>query len=685
MFLHIKLRYILFLIFTFISSVPVLILAIWFQQTEITMPAIIITLTVISLAGIFGWILAGKLSQPIQAIVDSTNIKSDNNNLSKAVTQQGFIPYEIKKLLESFNNMVDVIKQKNDIMIETENRLSEAQRIAHIGNWEWNIDHDSVWCSDEFYRICQISPNDISHNFKSFIDLIHPEDKKMLLTALKQVQKQGGRFKLNHRINLPNKKYCYVHQEGELKIDNKGIASKMIGVIHDITDLKQHQYELQHQANHDNLTNLPNRSLLVDRLKQETRRSARTNQSLALLSINLDNFKIVNDSYGHKVGDKLLQQAAVRLRSCIRESDTLARLSADEFSIILCDITNEEDCSIVADKINSSFKDPFVIDEHESFVGASIGITLYPNDSDNINTLIRNADIALYRTKEFEQNTFCFFKEEMDKEVTYKLNLCNDLRKAVDREEFTLYYQPIIDLKTGQISSAEALVRWIHPQRGFIPPDEFISIAEHNGIIGPIGEWVLQTACTTAAKWSEITPNPPRISVNLSVRQLQLGLTKEKVENIISLSKLDPKQLIFEITESLVINDADQAIAWMESVKQLGATFSIDDFGTGYSSLSYLKKLPVDILKIDREFINDVISDAEDSSLVKTIIAIGKNLNLKIVAEGVEQEDQLNYLNTLECDYIQGYYFSKPLPEDEFTKFLLNWNLDKKWLNVNSQ
>jgi diguanylate cyclase (GGDEF)-like protein len=654
------------------------------RTAEIRFVAFIITILGIAIAGAIGWILAGILSRPIQSIVDSIKLKSTEQNLSKAITQHRFIPFELKELLASFNHMVDVIKTKNNSMEESENRLSEAQRIAHIGNWEWNITQDAVWCSDEFYRICKISPVEFKNNFKSFLKLIHPDDKKMVLTTLKQIQKNGGRFKLNHKINLQGKEDCYVHQEGELILDNNGQACKMIGIIHDITDIKLHEHELQYHATYDELTNLPNRTLFIERLKQETRRSARNNKTLGLLSIDLDNFKIVNDSYGHVIGDKLLQQAAIRLQSCIRESDTLARLGGDEFCIILCDINNEDDCSLVASKINSSFKNAFLIDEHESFTGASIGITLFPNDNDDVNTLIRNADIALYRAKESEQNTFCFFKEEMDKEVTYRMSMCNDLRKAVERDEFTLYYQPIIDLHTGQISSAEALIRWIHPQRGFISPDEFITLAETNGVIAPMGEWVLQTACSTAASWSQIVANPPRVSVNLSVRQLQLGLTKEKVEAIITSTNLDATQLIFEITESLVINDTEKAIDWMKSIRQLGITFSIDDFGTGYSSLSYLKKLPVDILKIDREFINDVISDPESSSLVKTIIAIGKNLNLKIVAEGVEHEDQLNHLRSLECDFIQGYYFSKPLPVEEFDKLLATWNFNKNKKNINS-
>jgi len=581
--------------------------------------------------------------------------------------------------------MVDVIHDKTALMQETSNRLSEAQRIAHIGNWEWNIEQNSVWCSTEFFRICEIVPTEFAGNNQALIDIVHPEDRNKVNIALKQVKRRGGRFKLNHRIKLPKNKQCYVHHEGELHVGKNGKNRRIIGIIHDITDRKRYESEILHQANYDDLTNLPNRSLLIDRLKQETRAAKREGHKLGLLSIDLDNFKLVNDTYGHVIGDKLLKGAAVRLQSCIRDSDTLARLGGDEFSIILRDIKSEEDCSIVANKIILNFKNAFSIDGCESFVGTSIGITLFPNDSDDADILIRNADIALYRVKETEKNGYCFFKEEMDQEIANKMKLTNELHKALEHNEFSVYYQPIIDAKTGLISSAEALIRWKHPQRGFVSPDEFIPLAEQTGLIAPLGEWVLKTACFTAASWSKLTNSAPRISVNLSVRQLQLEFTKQDVENIIKQSGLDASHLIFEITESLVMHNSDEAIAWMNSVKELGVTFSIDDFGTGYSSLSYLKKLPVNNLKIDREFIRDIVDNQEDASLVKTIIAIGQSLRLKTIAEGVEDEQQLNYLRKMGCDYIQGYYYSKPIPADEFAKLLSNWKSDSKLLKFQQQ
>ncbi len=644
------------------------------RAEQIRQVAVFVAFLGIGIAGLIGWFLAGMLSRPIQSVVKSTKFNDENDRLSKVSTQYRFIPYEFIELLISFNRMVDVIRVKTAKIQVTSNRLSEAQRIAHVGNWEWNIHQDTVWCSEEFYRVCDILPTNFKGTYESILDLVHPDDKELLVHAINETQRSGKSFSLHHRIVLANNRECYLQHEGELHVDNDGSNPTIVGTIHDITASKNYEIELLHKATYDSLTDLPNRTLMIDRLAQEIRTSSRKKQKIGLLSIDLDDFKIVNDTYGHVVGDKLLQEAALRIQSCIRESDTLSRLGGDEFCVILCDIKDDSDCSIVAEKIISRITKSFLLDGYESFVGASLGISIYPHDSTDPNTLIRNSDIALYRVKETGKNNFCFYREEMDKEVKNRMGLINDLRKALVRDEFVLYYQPIIDLKTGRISSAEALIRWIQPVRGFVFPEEFISLSEQTGLIGPIGEWVMKTACENALTWADYVNVPPKVSVNLSVRQLKLGLTKERVEKIVSKSGLDAGQLILEITESLVMNDTDEVIAWMQSLRDIGISFSVDDFGTGYSSLSYLKKLPVNVLKIDREFIIDVINKEEDASLVKTIIAIGRSFGLKIVAEGVEDEFQLNYLKSQDCDFIQGYYYSKPLPADEFIKFLSDWD-----------
>jgi len=625
----------------------------------------------IAIAGLISWFIAGKLCLPINSIIQSTQQLQKGHGLKTVMVGFKYIPYELRNLVSSFNQMVIEIKEKGNYLQLTSQRLEEAQKIAHIGNWELDFDSDRLWCSDEFFNICNIDTKYFSGSYQELLELIHSEDRKLFENTIKKLRIEGGRFKIEHRIVSPHHDTRIVRHEGEVLNDKKN--SHIIGVIHDITEIYQYQEKLLKQANYDELTKLPNRNLLLELLNQEIIISSREKQKIGLLSIDLDNFKIINDTHGLLVGDKLLQNATKRLKSCIRESDTLARPSGDEFIILLRNISSEKDCVLIANKILDSFSQAFNINGIEAFTGASIGIAIFPTDTNEPVTLLRNADIALYRSKSSGKNSYCFFKKEMDDEISHRVHLTNDLRKAINQNELSVYYQPIVDLKSGKIKSAEALVRWQHPKHGFISPVEFIPIAEDSGLIGPLGLNVLKDACENAASWSRIIEEPPYVSVNLSVKQLKLGLTASIINDILVTSTLPPSHLTFEITESMVMDNIDESIEWMKTVKNLGVSFSIDDFGTGYSSLSYLKRLPVDVLKIDRSFIKDVLKNKEDASLVEIIIAIGKNLNLKLVAEGAEEEEQVNYLANLQCDSIQGYYFSKPLPAEEFVELIKNW------------
>ena len=635
--------------------------------------ALMITALGFSISGLLGWLLARKLSLPIQSVVNATQNMQRGHVLEQVNKNFKFIPYEIQCLVSSFNRMVIEIIEKSSYLEETSTRLAEAQRIAHVGNWELDFENNKLWCSDECYQICDISHENFEGSYDELLGMCHPDDRGIVESSINQARRQGSRFEVDHRIVLPNGSVIYVHHEGEMQVRGNDKHRHMMGVIHDVTERHEYEEKLSYQANFDLLTNLPNRSLFIDRLNQEIHSAERSNEIIGLLSIDLDRFKLINDSHGLIIGDKLLQEASQRIKSCLRKSDTLSRPGGDEFIVILKNITSEMDSSFIANKIIKVINDVFLIDGLKAFVGVSIGISNYPNDSRDPLSLIRNADIALHRAKQAGKNTFSYFKKEMDLEINTRLALSTDLRKSVSNNELSVYYQPIVDLKTGLISSAEALVRWIHPERGFVSPVEFIPIAEETGIIGPLGLFVLETSCKNAASWKKISDNPPRISVNLSVKQLKLGLSKDIVSEIISSSGLEPHQLTFEITESMVMNDMDNSIAWINSIKNLGVSFSIDDFGTGYSSLSYLKQLPVDVLKIDRSFISDVLNNDEDASLVETIISIGKNLNLKIVAEGAEEKEQVEYLAKSCCDYVQGYYFSKPIAADEFQDLLKNW------------
>ncbi len=437
-----------------------------------------------------------------------------------------------------------------------------------------------------------------------------------------------------------------------------------VAIFSDITRRKQDEAQIQRQANFDALTGLPNRSLFADRLAHSLRSARRENWLVALLFIDLDHFKSINDTLGHVVGDNLLQQVAKRLRSCVRESDTVARFGGDEFVVLLDDIKKASIAAKTAKKIIAALQVPFDLDGREGYIGASIGITLFPTDGQDGDTLLRNADMAMYRAKSAGRNNYQFFTDSMNQQMRDRAALEQDLRLALEREQLFLYYQPIVDFKTGRMTGVEVLLRWHHPTRGLISPNRFIPLAEEIGLIGPIGAWVLEHACTQAEHWQEAGLDL-HINVNLSTRQLALGLTPTYIADLLRTHQFSPKHLVLEITESLVLDKNAASLSWIHTLKDLGIRFAVDDFGTGYSSLSYLKRFPVDILKIDRSFVQDLPEDRNDAALVKAILAMAHSFGLEVVAEGVETCEQLRFLQAIDCRKGQGYLFSPPLPPEQ--------------------
>ena len=450
-----------------------------------------------------------------------------------------------------------------------------------------------------------------------------------------------------------------------------------ISLFSDMTKHKKYEEDIWHQANFDDLTGLPNRNLCLDRLNHEIQTAERNGNRLALLFIDLDRFKYVNDTLGHNSGDELLQTAAKRLEKCLRKGDTVSRIGGDEFVVILPKVNNEYSIERVAECIISSLSTPFHLsNQHEAIVSASIGITLYPFDGNNVETLLKNADTAMYQAKDSGRNTFKFFTDEMNKAVTEYMQLELELRKAVRNHNFCLHYQPVVSLTTGEIVGAEALIRWKHPTQGLIYPDKFISIAEETGLIEPMGEWVLQQALTDLNKWHNLG-YMLHVAVNVSSRQCKQN-SQEPIAKVITkalmANNLEPGYLKIEITESLLMDDSQETIDTLHSIRDLGVAIHMDDFGTGYSSLSYLKRFPIDVLKIDRSFISGALDDKSDASLVEAVVMIGHSLNLKLVGEGIETQQHFDYLKGLGCDYGQGYHMSKPLEADQFIDFIKNIN-----------
>jgi diguanylate cyclase (GGDEF)-like protein len=434
---------------------------------------------------------------------------------------------------------------------------------------------------------------------------------------------------------------------------------------------KRYQVQLEHQANYDALTGLPNRNLLHDRLRQAVY-SQRSPRNIAVVFMDLDHFKFVNDSLGHGTGDKLLKSMGERLRAVLREGDTVGRVGGDEFVLILNDQSNEEVIFRAMQRISAKVSEPIMIDGKELYVTCSAGISLYPQDGRDVDTLLKNADAAMYRAKEHGRNNFQFYTSEMNERVNERLSLEAALRRALERREFLLYYQQKIDLRSGAIIGAEALVRWNHPEWALVRPARFVPLAEETGLIVPLGEWVLHEACRQAREWLDQGLGPGVVSVNLSVRQFrQEGLVRT-VSRILEETRLDPSQLEMELTESMVMQNVESAIATLQGLKSLGVALSVDDFGTGYSSLSYLKQLPFDTLKIDRSFVRDIGAgeDPDEGAIAQAIISLGHSLRLKVIAEGVETDAQVRFLKRHGCDEVQGFLYGEPVAPEDYAQLL---------------
>src|SRR6266852_1434977 len=432
---------------------------------------------------------------------------------------------------------------------------------------------------------------------------------------------------------------------------------------------KRYQEQLEHQANYDALTGLPNRNLLHDRLRQSVF-AQRYVRSIGVVFLDIDHFKFVNDSLGHNTGDKLLQKVSERLTQTVRDGDTVARLGGDEFILILNDQPGQEMIYRAMQRIINKVAEPIDVDGQELMVTCSAGISLYPQDGSDVETLLKNADAAMYQAKEKGRNNFQFYTAEMNRQVNERLQTETSLRRALERNEFELYYQPRINVSSGALVGCEALLRWQHPERGMLLPERFIALAEETGLIVPIGEWVLKRACDQARAWQKDGCAPIAVSVNLSMRQFRQEALANAIDDALRRSGLEPRLLEMELTESLIMHDTEVAIRILLRLREIGVDISVDDFGTGHSSLSYLTKLPISALKIDQSFVQDIKGSGRDEGLVaQTIISLARNLKLKVVGEGVETQAQFEFLKKHDCDEVQGFHFAKPMPPAEFEGF----------------
>lgn len=500
--------------------------------------------------------------------------------------------------------------------------------------------------------------------------LVPREDRRGLKDVLQRLSADNNVSRTERRMLSKNgleiwTSFQLVRQQGEADQGDYYILQ-----ITDVTETKRNHARMEKMAFYDTLTNLANRRLFSDRLQHAISRTQRSKRSAALLYLDLDQFKRVNDTLGHEAGDELLRQVAARLKECVRQEDTVARPGGDEFTILLYDIHSSADAGIVAEKILTKLREPILVRGHQLVVTTSIGITVLPDDATDANTLTRNADLAMYNAKEKGRNNYQFFSEDMNVNAVNRLRVENELRLALQRDEFELYYQPKVDIRTQKVVGVESLIRWNHPERGLVSPDQFIPIAEESGVVVEIGAWVIEEACRSSVALNEASEHPISVAVNISSRQFRDPGLVNTIRRNLRLFGLAPNQLELEITETMLMHDVDAATLTLTRLHGLGVQLAIDDFGTGYSSLNYLKRFPMNTVKVDRSFVRDIPNNADDMAITSAVIAMAHRLNLEVVAEGVETREQLAYLQEQKCEYAQGYLISKPVPLDDLIALL---------------
>jgi len=634
-------------------------------------------------------ISSNNITTTIIVVSGETTFEAAENALKYGAYDYVRKPYSIDGLLNSINNVF----KKRQLEHENESMQLRLLKSENLHRFIVNKSPDIVYMLDSEGRFTFVnerlektlgySKNDVIG--KHYTSIIHNDDFEKAEYSFNE-RRTGKRASINVELRLKckndksNTKYfdtqllpisinsfgIYKSTEG----DNKFVGT--YGIARDITDKKESEKIIHFQAYHDTLTHLPNRTLLKDRLVLAISHAKRNNDKLSVMFLDLDRFKNVNDTLGHLAGDKLLQAVAIRLKKCLRECDTLARIGGDEFTILLPEIHNRNDSEFIAKKIIDTLNHPFNLEGQEIFISTSIGIAHYPDDGETIEALLKHADIAMYAIKNKGKNGYQFYTDNMHKEFSVHLSLENDLRRAISNNQFRLHYQPQVDAVSHEIIAVEALLRWDHPERGTILPSEFISFCEETGLIQAIGDWVFDSVCSDLKLWKEMGLTLPRVAVNVSAKQLEQPDIIEKIKATLKKYDISGDMLEIEITENVLMDDIENVISVLNQLSSMGAKIAIDDFGTGYSSLNYLQKLPIDTLKIDRSFISVMEHDQGARSIIKAIIAMAKGLKLHIISEGVEDLRQMEQLKVLGCYNMQGFLFSPPVNRDSITSLLMD-------------
>ncbi len=552
--------------------------------------------------------------------------------------------------------------QRERELIQTRERLELALQSAAMGWWEWDVAGDRHRWSASFEQLLGFEPGTYSGTPEAFRRCLHPEDDAAFELMLENPT--VWREDWDYRVILPDATVRWISSRSRTFWSADGSLERIIGVDVDISVRKRAETDLMRRATHDPLTNLPNRRSFTERLEHSLQMARRSHVSLAVVFLDLDRFKVINDTLGHSNGDALLTAVAERLQLHLRDDDLVARLGGDEFTMVLPNVRGMENGVVVAEKILKAFAQPFMVGSREVIVGASMGISLYPSDGEDSATLLRHADDAKRRAKQSGRNQYQFYRAEMTEAAQVQLELERDLRRAIELQQLELHYQPQFDLCSNALIGVEALLRWKHPTRGFIPPSEFIPVAEDSGLIISIGDWVLRRACQQMSAWQRDSHPPFRVAVNVSARQFEQYNLVEIVSNALDEYQVGAEFLELELTESLVMRDVAGSTKQLQKLRDLGVQIAIDDFGTGYSSLAYLQRLPIDRLKIDRAFIKDLGGDPDTSPLAQAIIGLAHTLGMEVVAEGIETTQQLEILRGMNCEIGQGYLLGRPAPSD---------------------
>jgi len=578
-----------------------------------------------------------------------------------------------------------------DELRESQARLAQAQRMARLGHWQWDLASDLMHCSEGLSEMVGLGDGEHEVAHADFLALIDEADRPRVAAALRGTVEERKAHGIEYAVARPDGSRLVIVQEGSAVVGDTGEVERVVGIAQDITERRVAEDRIRSLANFDAVTGLPNRTFLLEILTQTLEAGRRYGRESAILVLDIDHFKRINDTLGHGAGDAVLQHVAQRLVRCVRGSDrvfgseegrtgsvadlgagnAVSRLGGDEFVVVLGEVRRAEDSAAAARRIAEALAAPIVVGTTEVRITASIGISVFPVDGSDAESLLKNADAAMFHAKEQGRDCSRFYTASLNERAVKRFSLETNLRKALEADEFIVYYQPKIDIPSGRPSGMEALIRWRRADGTIVPPVEFIPVAEETGLIVPIGDWVLRKACAQAVAWSMRGLGPLKLSVNLSAAQFRQPRLVAGIAEILSKTAMAPEFLDLELTEGMLVEDSANSIDILNELNGLGVGVAIDDFGTGYSSLSYLKRFRLDALKIDRSFVRDLVTDADDGAIVKATIALAHSLRLQVIAEGVETDAQLQVLSELGCDEAQGYLFSPPLPAQAFEDWLM--------------